>query len=1243
MTGDISKNQHVPAKDFSLVRMQQGRLFSDADWNEQGDILRTSDRETGQDVIGHAGFPEGNAGFALIPDAATDSLMISAGKGYVAGVGHVVRAPAMFGLTRVSGSGSNTVWRIDEGAELADGDVLSTDPAGLTGFVKVRNSAESAQGVRTFRTLPALGNAASMTAFRPVAYASQPYGGGAELPDQAGDYLAVLKSTDLAVTALDDPALREVAFDGPDTAYRDRTIWQVQLVSRDDLALLGYSNDELTCPALANGLNPVTGKRAMGAMRARAELSDLSAGPCTLPPAAGYRSLDNLLYRVEIHHGDDEAGATYKWSRENAIHRTRYGEIDAGVLVVESVGRDDTTALKSGEWIEIRDQEMIYAEAPGFFAKIDEVIGQRVSIAELLDPVTGVPLLSNSLPDTDKLPAQGFVTRWEGGKPVMVDDATGGWVNLENGVQVRFGDGHYVTGDYWTIPARAVTGDVEWPRNPATGAPLDQPAEGPRRDYAALAWLSHDGNGTWVVEEECRALFPPLTQSKQVLYAGGDGQEALPDPLNPGNLVPVPKALSIAVVRGHKPLAGERIRFRVLEGNGRFANGQTTQIATTDAGGIAAVRWDVDSTTQVQRAFAQRLDAADNPTHAPIAFNASLSTASHVSFDPANTPELGPANTVQKAIEAILGLQQVGCTTYIIQEGEDWVARLEGLDPEENASICFARGIYKTSRTVKLKGTGHLKIGGAGPGTVQIIANRSEAALAFEGFASVSVSCLEFNTPDGNAAIDSSVAGHRQGTLDFGHCASVDVHGCTLKCGGGTSPKRTCISVRGWSDTLDALRVSQSVRITDNTLSVGHLQDGIVVSDALDVEISGNHLAAKSGKGGLKVDAFLKDKAWVAKSSKDLVARPVKGSLALGKGAKEIAAKQWRMSFNSPVPQEEWDALVKTNSPTDAQLKSEATFTKYANELVSKAVESPDVMPSFRKQMDRVAGSFGNGSAAVNDKKFRQTLLLASEPMVHRFDAKAGKGREVLVEANGHVVSFDSPIDQKDWNRMIARSKAAPNVANAGELLALTETLARDVLKDKEARAGLGSVDNWLKAKSQDGVSYGKRGIVCGGRKLQNVTVRGNVIRSFEMGVKVAVSHKRQKDLRTRTVSIDDNRMELITESDLSLGMMVGNIHTLRIRGNEMLLSDRPNKRRFLSQGIRIWGYLGEQILVAENRIEAATMGIRLNAVNSISDNDQPLWVIRENLIRGPSSTRNWKLNPSWAVETVNNRVLKDL
>ena len=44
------------------------------------------------------------------------------------------------------------------------------------------------------------------------------------------------------------------------------------------------------------------------------------------------------------------------------------------------------------------------------------------------------------------------------------------WIPLEDGVQVQFSPvgGNYRTGDYWLIPARVATGNIEWPPKTTT-------------------------------------------------------------------------------------------------------------------------------------------------------------------------------------------------------------------------------------------------------------------------------------------------------------------------------------------------------------------------------------------------------------------------------------------------------------------------------------------------------------------------------------------------------------------------------------------------------------------------------------------------------------------------------------------------------------------------------------------------------------------------------------------------------
>ena len=404
-----------------------------------------------------------------------------------------------------------------------------------------------------------------------------------------------------------------------------------------------------------------------------------------------------------------------------------------------------------------------------------------MSLAEILDPETLTPLTAAGSPDMNALPRAGIVTRWEGGKPKPA--AVDAWIDLENGVQVWFEDGRFQGGDFWTIPARAVSGGLDWPADEFTGEPAVKAPEGPRRDYGALARLTKSNAG-WTVKEDCRPIFPTAVKSLQVVGGGGDGQEALPDPLDPNARIDLPEALRVLVLRGHDPVAGETIRFEITDGDGRFGNGHSAQEAETDADGVAQVTWRLDAVTFSQSVAARRLDSADGPTHAPIVFNASLARADKTSFDPGGIAPLVGANTVQKAIEKLAGMQQIGCATHILDPGPGWELILEGLPAGSNASICFSPGHYTLARAVKLADLGHVSLHSAGTGTITIEIDRSESALEFARCTSVTVLELSVNTKAGASGIEPGLKRHRKGTLDFTGCGKVTVenlHGC-LRC-----------------------------------------------------------------------------------------------------------------------------------------------------------------------------------------------------------------------------------------------------------------------------------------------------------------------------------------------------------------------------------------------------------------------------------------------------------------------------
>ncbi|MDE3084307.1 MAG: hypothetical protein KGJ37_03680, partial [Verrucomicrobiota bacterium] len=70
MKADLSRSTFSQKKHYHDVRLQQGRVQLDADWNEQIDIAAHRVETETLDVVGKCGAPEHNAAFALATKAA---------------------------------------------------------------------------------------------------------------------------------------------------------------------------------------------------------------------------------------------------------------------------------------------------------------------------------------------------------------------------------------------------------------------------------------------------------------------------------------------------------------------------------------------------------------------------------------------------------------------------------------------------------------------------------------------------------------------------------------------------------------------------------------------------------------------------------------------------------------------------------------------------------------------------------------------------------------------------------------------------------------------------------------------------------------------------------------------------------------------------------------------------------------------------------------------------------------------
>ena len=308
------------------------------------------------------------------------------------------------------------------------------------------------------------------------------------------------------LTALDDPTIREVALGGPDTATRLKTIWQVKVLPVDTSSI----SDEPTChhsfPAWEALITPGT-----GTLTAQTTVPSTANNPCLLPPDAGYQRLENQLYRVEIHQGsnanDPAQSPTFKWSRDNGSVVTKIKAVSASEITVADLGPDQTRGFAIGQWVELSDDALELAGKPGQLVQITNIS----ETGEAIISVDPAPQLFPSSPDGLDLDQNPKLRRWE--HTGVVD--TSGPIDLEGGIQVQFSNGTYKTGDYWLIPARTATGQIEWPTTDEPNpTPIAQPPLGIIHHYCRLALIDVAGDSdNNIIKDDCRVIFPSLTQT----------------------------------------------------------------------------------------------------------------------------------------------------------------------------------------------------------------------------------------------------------------------------------------------------------------------------------------------------------------------------------------------------------------------------------------------------------------------------------------------------------------------------------------------------------------------------------------------------------------------------------------------------------------------------------------------------------------------------------------------------------
>lgn len=443
--------------------MQQGRVQLDSDWNEAQDMSNRRWRVETLDLLGQTAVPDTTPDAFRLQPDGTGSLTIGVGRMYVDG--------------------------------------LLAENHGLA-------SQYNAQLGELYGT-------------QPLPYSNQPYYPTpypSTLSTTAGlTDLLYLDVWQREVSSLEDPDLQEIALGGPDTTTRLQTVWQVKALTDVGAATCGA-----TIFQWDNLIKPSAGRLSTGVIGV-----PTNADPCIIAPKAGYRGLENRLYRVEIHTGGTLGIAKFKWSRDNGSVVSAVEAIAAGRdrLTVRRIGRDKVLRFKVGDWIEVLDDHLEFSNNPvGHLAKIIN-IEETNRVLVISPPIsTSFDFPTNPVTQATEPDRHTRVRRWDQRQELDgLLTVNPGPIALEDGIQLSFAvdstiGNDFKVGDTWLFAARSANASVE--------LLIDAPPRSILHHYARLALVTQTSTAIAPLITDCRPIFP-AARCCLVVRPGEDIQAAI--------------------------------------------------------------------------------------------------------------------------------------------------------------------------------------------------------------------------------------------------------------------------------------------------------------------------------------------------------------------------------------------------------------------------------------------------------------------------------------------------------------------------------------------------------------------------------------------------------------------------------------------------------------------------------------------------------------------------------------------
>jgi hypothetical protein len=338
--------------------------------------------------------------------------------------------------------------------------------------------------------------------------------------DRPGDWAevgrehVVLWVQDTDVTAVEDPALYEVALGGPDGAARTRLLQRIlRLRTTGDDCAEALLQDRKQWLLQGLNLNPKTMElESTSRLLVTWEGDPEPANPCEPSSTGGYLGAENQCIRVQITGVGRDGTVDFVWGYDDAsfLYRVSADESANPVLTLDRTPVDDFHRPRAGQAVQALVSTADLASTDGTVEGYVAALGGQVGVlAAPYDPDTKTVQFPAPLPanytDADANP-QLYLRVWEElvegaslGKPVTL---TGTGMQ----VTISVGRGRLHKDDFWCIGVRPATPTAVYPerylREP-------QPPDGPHQWICPLAVIEWQRERL-VVVEDCRNHFKPL-------------------------------------------------------------------------------------------------------------------------------------------------------------------------------------------------------------------------------------------------------------------------------------------------------------------------------------------------------------------------------------------------------------------------------------------------------------------------------------------------------------------------------------------------------------------------------------------------------------------------------------------------------------------------------------------------------------------------------------------------------------